>query len=132
MRAYFYDGVPENISAKKKGFLKALEHKGIQTRTRILKKKDHTCVKCNHKFTKDIQKGVDVCLATDILRHALQRSCEICIVVSGDSDYIDAMELAKNNGIKVWVASFRRSLSKDIRADKIILLDDIFEDIKQR
>lgn len=81
-----------------------------------------------------MQKGVDVSLATDIVRHALQKTCDICIVVSGDCDYKDAIELAKDRGVKVWVSAFRDNLAKDMSevADKVIKLDDIFNDIKKQ
>ena len=133
LRPYFYDGVPENIPLKKKNFLEALQHQGVQLRTKILKDKRHTCTRCNHTDIKSVQKGVDVSLATDILRHSWQGSCELCIVVSGDEDYSDAIKCVKDKGIKVWIASFRSSLSNDLAmiADKVIYLDDIFDEIKQ-
>ncbi|MEK6884216.1 MAG: NYN domain-containing protein, partial [Nanoarchaeota archaeon] len=133
LRAYFYDAVPENIPTKKKNFFTALQTKGIQLRTKILKNRKHICSKCKNVDTRTIQKGVDVSLATDILRHAWQNTCNICIVVSGDEDYKDAIECIKDKGIKVWVASFKASLSSELRntADKIIFIDDIFDSIKQ-
>lgn len=90
------------------------------------------CPNCSTTHERQIQKGVDISLATDILRHALQKTCNICIIVSGDEDFKDAIECAKDAGIKIWVASFRNSLSKEIKitADKIIYLDDLFNDIK--
>ncbi len=133
LRGIFYDGVPENIPVGKKRFLEALQHNNIQLRTKILKRRKHHCSNCNHYESKDIQKGVDVSLATDILRHSLQKSCDIVIVVSGDEDYKDAIECAKERGVKVWVAAFKHSLSKELRlsTDKLILLDDIFAEIKK-
>jgi len=131
LRAYFYDGIPESIPKNKKNFFDALQHHGIQLRTKILKTRTYTCPKCGSTELKDVQKGVDVSLATDILRHAWQNTCEVCIVVSGDEDYKDAIECAKDKGIRVIVASFKRSLSAELRnVDKVILLDDIFDDIK--
>lgn len=133
LRAIFYDGVPENIPIKKKNFHGALQHNGIQLRTKILKNRTHTCTKCKNRDLRLVQKGVDVSLATDILRHAWQKSCEVCIVASGDDDYRDAIDCAKEKGLKVWVASFKNSLSSDLRksADKTIFLDDIFNEIKK-
>ena len=132
LRTYFYDGVPEVIPLKKKNFLDILGRSGIQRRTKVLKNRRHICSKCGNKDTRTIQKGVDVSLATDILRHAWQKTCDICIVVSGDEDYKDAIDSAKDRGIKVWVASFKKSLSKELSmsADKVILLDDIFDSVK--
>jgi uncharacterized protein (TIGR00288 family) len=133
LRAYFYDGVEENIPLKKKNFLTAIQSEGIQLKTKILKNRTSECYKCGNVSVKLVQKGVDVSLATDILRHSLQQTCEICIVVSGDEDYKDAVDLAKDKGVKVWISSFKSSLSRELRnsADKVILLEDIFEEIKR-
>ncbi|MBI5347040.1 MAG: NYN domain-containing protein [Candidatus Aenigmarchaeota archaeon] len=134
LRAYFYDGVPENIPLKKKNFLDSLRKSGIQPRTKVLKNRHYFCNKCGDSGLRAIQKGVDVSLATDILRHAWQGTCDICIVVSGDEDYKDAIDVVKDKGIKVWIVSFKSSLSKELSlsADKVILLDDIFHDIKRQ
>jgi len=134
LRAYFYDGIEENITTKKKNFLEALSYKGIQLRTKILKDRTSKCPHCGKEQVRQVQKGVDVSLATDILRHAWQQTCKICIVVSGDEDYKDAIDVAKDKGVKVWVASFKSCLSNDLRksADKIIFLDDIYDKIKQQ
>lgn len=133
LRAYFYDGVTDPVSVKQKNFHEALRRNGIQLRTRILKNRITFCSKCGDKTSRPVQKGVDVSLATDILRHAWQETCEVCIIVSGDQDFKDAIEVAKDKGIKIWVASFKSSLSKEISltADKVILLDELFDDIKQ-
>ena len=131
LRGYFYDGVPEYLQKGKKVFFEALQKQGIQLRTKTLKNRTNTCSNCGYTEQKAVQKGVDVSLATDILRHAWQRTCNICIVVSGDEDYKDAIECVKDKGIKVWVASFKCCLSFEMRkiADKMIFLDDIFNDI---
>jgi len=133
LRAYFYDGIPEKLSIRKKRFLEALQHRGIQLRTKILKNRYTECEFCHKGKNRQIQKGVDVSLATDILRHGLQKSCDICIVVSGDEDFKDAMDLVKDRGLKVWVCSFRNSLSAEVRktADRVVLIDDIFDSVKQ-
>ncbi len=133
LRAIFYDGIPESIPVKKKNFHKSLSNGNIQLRTKILKTRKHICPNCNHQSTKEVQKGVDVALATDILRHAWQKSCDVCIVASGDEDYKDAIECAKERGLKVWVVSFKRSLSSNLKnsADKIIYMEDIFDHIKR-
>jgi uncharacterized protein (TIGR00288 family) len=133
LRAYFYDGVQENIQLNKKNFLDALRKQGIQLRTKILKNRSYICKNCGNQDRQLVQKGVDVSLATDILRHAWQNTCDICIVVSGDEDYKDAIECVKDKGIKVWVVAFKKSLSKELEltADKVILIEEIFDEIKQ-
>jgi len=134
LRAYFYDGIDETQPLKKKNFLAAIQSNGIQLKTKMLKERTSTCEYCGKQSRKKIQKGVDVSLATDILRHALQGSCDICIVVSGDEDYADAIAVAKDKGIKVWVASFRDALSREMRnqADKMIFIEDILAEISRQ
>jgi uncharacterized LabA/DUF88 family protein len=129
LRAYFYDGVQLDIHPKKRFFLESLQKQGIQIRSKTLRTRTIHCKNCNSSTTTSVQKGVDVSLATDILRHAYQHTCDICIVVSGDEDFKDAIEVAKDKGIRVWVASFESALSKEMRmcADKIILLDNFIE-----
>ena len=86
-----------------------------------------TCPYCKKSSLRQIQKGIDVSLATDILRHAFQNTCTLCIVVSGDEDYKDAIEVAKDRGIKVWVCLFKNALSAELgrTADRTILFRDI-------
>lgn len=133
LRAYFYDGVSDSIFVKKKNFLEALQRKGIQLRTKVLKSRSYTCAHCNRENTRLVQKGVDVSLATDILRHAWQETCEICIIISGDEDYKDAIDVAKDKGVKIWIVSFKDRLSKELgnSADRLIFLEDIFHKVKQ-
>lgn len=133
LRAYFYDGVPEKVSKNKKNFMDALRKKGFQLRTKVLKERIVDCEKCGSREVRNIQKGVDVFLATDILRHAWQGTCEVCIVVSGDEDYKDAIDCIKDKGLRVWVVSFRDCLSRELElsADKVILVEDIFDKIGQ-
>lgn len=132
LRAYFYDGVQEELPLRKKKFLTALQRNGIQLRIKVLKSRSYKCAHCGNRNDKQVQKGVDVSLATDILRHAWQKTSDVCIIVSGDEDYKDAIEVAKDKGVKIWVASFSKSLSVEIRnnADRVILLENIFEDVK--
>jgi uncharacterized LabA/DUF88 family protein len=131
LRAIFYDGISEAPSREKKKFLLALSKNGIQIKTKVIRKREMTCPHCKSKIDRFIQKGVDVSLASDIVRHAFQGTCNICIVVSGDEDYKDAIEIAKDKGLKIWVASFRKSLSMDLEksADKVVWIDDIYPEI---
>lgn len=134
LRAYFYSAVPEELLTKKKNFLAALQKSGIQLRIKFLKVRHESCLKCGHIQERLVQKGVDVSLATDILRHAWQKTCDVCIVVSGDEDYKDAIDVAKDKGIKIWIAAFRFSLSRELEhtADKVIFLEEIFTQIKRK
>ena len=126
VRAYFFDCAPEKNQPKyeeKQKFFEVLRQNGITVFERPLRyKEDGT----------PFQKGVDVALATEMLSLCMQDAYDTAIIVSGDSDYAHAVERVKHTGKNVHCASFRASLSADLKkvADKIILLDnhvDTFE-----
>lgn len=133
VRPYFYDGVPPVIPPNKKKFLDSLSLQGFEVKTKIIKDRSYNCGSCHNRIQKMVQKGVDVALATDIIRHTEQLSTNICIVVSGDEDFLDAIKYVKDKGTKVWVCSFESCLSRELRrsADKFFAMEDLFEEVKQ-
>ena len=68
------------------------------------------------KLTQGIQveKGIDIMLATDLLHFAWNGSYDIAILVSGDSDFAYALQAVKNIGKHVEVAYFESGVSKDL------------------
>ena len=77
------------------------------------------------------EKGVDVALAIKFLSLGLKGAFDVGIIVSGDEDYVSAIEEVKGLGIRVEVASFKNSLSTELRksCDSLITIDDFVEDI---
>lgn len=51
------------------------------------------------------QKGVDMRIGLDIASHAAIRSADRIVLVSGDTDCIPAMKLARINGLQIILAS---------------------------
>lgn len=47
------------------------------------------------------EKGVDVHLAVDIVRHAFQKECRRAVILTGDADLVYPLEIAKNLGLSV-------------------------------
>jgi len=80
-----------------------------------------------------IEKGADVRLVTDLLSLGLKGAYDIAVLVSGDSDFIDAIEEIKRVGKRVEVAMFERSISSELRrsADSFVSLDKIAEKIRK-
>lgn len=75
------------------------------------------------------EKGVDVALAVRMIEFTVQKKCDKIIFISGDYDYLPAIQFAKNEMMRVHVVMFHkgyppknRSMSKDISmiADKVI------------
>ena len=52
------------------------------------------------------QKGVDMMIGIDMTALALKRLVSTVVVVSGDSDLVPALKLARTEGLKVYVALF--------------------------
>ncbi|MEA3294383.1 MAG: NYN domain-containing protein [Euryarchaeota archaeon] len=122
IRAYFYEGIdPEDES--KRSFHSALQKQGFHIESRHLLKR-------NGGFQ---EKGIDVMLTTELLTHAFKDNFDVAVIMSGDQDYIVALNEVKREGKKIVLASFKNSFSKDIQeiADEVIFIDDIAEIIKR-
>lgn len=74
-----------------------------------------------------IQKEVDVSLACEMLEHALMNHYDIAIVVSGDEDFVPAMQKVQSAGKRVEVAAFNSAYNIECKrvADVYYTLDDI-------
>lgn len=75
-----------------------------------------------------VERGIDIMLATDLLIYASNNFYDIAILVSGDSDFIYALQAIKNMGKHVEVAYFETAISKDLLeiADNSHLLNQNF------
>ena len=90
----YYNSIPDISDGKEVyynhvKFLEELKKQGIIVKTRKLKK----IVKENIST----EKGVDVLISADMIKKSLiDKDCEVCILISGDSDFIPVMEIIKN------------------------------------
>ena len=66
----------------------------------------------------------DVGLVIDAIR--MSRNLDVVVIVSGDGDYIPAVEYLQNNGVMVEVAAFEETASSKLteKADDFINLSD--------
>jgi uncharacterized LabA/DUF88 family protein len=74
-----------------------------------------------------VEKGIDVQIAIDMLRFAYTNSYDTAILVSGDADYVPAVEAVKEAGKHVELACLRSARSHHLRqvVDQVIPLNDI-------
>lgn len=112
----YYNAVPD-IKENKEiyynylRFLDKLKKDKIIVRTRKLKYIKGLDIK--------IEKGVDVLIASDMVRKTLvDKECEVCVLVSGDSDFIPVMEIIKKAGQEVIVCSPNQGFSNELRQGK--------------
>ena len=115
IRPYAYDGSPWS-DGKGEGFHNHLCRCGFTMR-----------LSGPYNLDEPRQKGVDVNLATDMVLFAYADQYDIAILVSGDSDFVPAVEKVKLMGKKVEVASFENGISASLRlsADRYHNLDDV-------
>lgn len=71
------------------------------------------------------EKQVDVYLATQVVALAYENAYDIAIIVSGDEDYVPAIEIVQQKGKIVVVVSASMLLSDVLRkkADRVLLID---------
>jgi len=102
LRAYFYDALPylgrsatyaerEHYERRKRFFRVLGALPGFQVR-------EGRCVQGEHGM---MQKRVDVLLASDLVRLATKRAIDVAVVLTGDSDFVPAVEIAKDEGVRV-------------------------------
>ncbi len=129
----------ENMYYKHIAYLESLEKKGIKLITRklqklsnkeILKKKQETinnldlCDSCqklveaNFLDLADIkrkEKGVDVGIAVDMINEAIiNERCDVCILISGDADFIPALNILKSKNKEILTAMTPKGYSKEL------------------
>jgi uncharacterized LabA/DUF88 family protein len=72
------------------------------------------------------EKQVDVYLATQVVALAYENAYDIAMIVSGDEDYVPAIEIVQQKGKIVVVVSASSLLSDVLRkkADRVLLIDE--------
>ena len=61
------------------------------------------------------QKEVDVALACEMIAHAFRDNYDIAILVSGDRDFVPAIQHVQASGKRVEVAAFADSVGRELR-----------------
>jgi uncharacterized LabA/DUF88 family protein len=118
-------------------WLKFAPPKGPKLRVQLYKLKhlNVRCQACNTEFAKDVQKGVDVGIATLVLKLASQGQYDRLVLSAGDGDFEDAIDYVKSELHKeIWIAGFNESISADLQsyADKVIFLNDYWKEIQKQ
>lgn len=112
----YYNAIPdivdgEEVYYKHIKFLEKLKKFNIIVKTRKLKK----IKKLNIKF----EKGIDVMIASDMIRKILvEKKCKVCILISGDADFVPAMQIIKDAGYEAISCSPKYGFSNELRQGK--------------
>ena len=79
-----------------------------------------------------VEKGVDIMLATDLLRYAWEDMYDVAILVSGDADFTYAVTTVKSLGKHVEIAAFPSNLAWELANaadDRHFLDNEYFKDL---
>ena len=121
---------PTNDSQSFHTWLKTAPPKGPKFRVQLYKLKTMhmRCPDCGSSFERQMQKGVDVGIATLIIKLAAQNVYDRLILSAGDGDFEDAISYVKSELHKeFWVCGSTSNLSPDLQsyADRVLWLEDM-------
>src|SRR5437762_3656770 len=115
--AYSYVGVSPDAPPLVEGFLKGLELRpGYFVKRELRVRRAGRCPACGKEYEYTTEKRVDTRLVADLLHHAASGAFDAAVLVSGDDDFVPAVEAVNALGKQVWVATWSaEELSKDLR-----------------
>lgn len=68
------------------------------------------------------QKGVDIRIGLDIASLALKRVADHVVLVTGDSDFVPAMKMARKEGMKVYLKTMGHGVRRELKAHADLVL----------
>jgi uncharacterized LabA/DUF88 family protein len=115
--AYYYVGVSPDAPQVVESFLKGLELRPgyfVMREPRV--RRSVRCPSCGADNEYTTEKRVDTRLAADLIRYAANGAYDAAVLVSGDDDFVPAVEAVNALGKQVWVATWSPDeLSNDLR-----------------
>src|SRR6266446_8323635 len=115
--AHYYVGVSADAPPLVEGFLKGLELRpGYFVKRELRVRRSGRCPACTAEYEYTTEKRVDTRLVADIIQYAAIGAFDAAVLVSGDDDFVPAVEAVNSLGKQVWVATWSaEELSKDLR-----------------
>src|SRR5512132_2927249 len=115
--AYYYVGVSPGAPALVEGFLKGLELRpGYFVKREGRVRRTGRCPSCGSEYEYTTEKRVDTRLVADLIHYAANNAYDAAVLISGDDDFVPAVEAVNALGKQVWVATWSaEELSTDLR-----------------
>ena len=138
IRPYYFGSERVPPDKGQRNFQNILRYEGIDVTVRPLKirTRTQTCpYEQNRECTlsTEIEKGVDVALVTKMISFGFKGTYDTAILVSGDADYVEAVQQIRDLGKRVEIVAFPEATSPALRkvADKFVNLHELVEKIKR-
>jgi len=115
--AHYYVGVSADAPPLVEGFLKGLELRpGYFVKRELRVRRSGRCPACGAEYEYTTEKRVDTRLVADLIHYAAISAFDAAVLISGDDDFVPAVEAVNALGKQVWVATWSADdLSKDLR-----------------
>jgi len=115
--AHYYVGVSADAPPLVEGFLKGLELRpGYFVKRELRVRRSGRCPACAAEYEYTTEKRVDTRLVAEMIHYAAIGAFDAAVLVSGDDDFVPAVEAVNALGRQVWVATWSADdLSKDLR-----------------
>ncbi len=136
---YYLNSTPNPPTDQQDAFhtwLKSAPPRGPRFRVKLYKLKDLHCAcpSCGHGFERTVQKGVDVGIATLVVKLASQNQYDRLLLLAGDGDFEDAIDYVKSELHKeIWIAGYPNSVSTDLQSysNEVVWISDFWKDIEK-
>jgi NYN domain len=115
--AYYYVGLSADAPPLVEGFLQGLELRpGYFVRREPRVRRSGRCPACGLDYEYTTEKRVDTRLVAELIQYAANGAFDAAVLVSGDDDFVPAVEAVNALGKRVWVATWSaEELSSDLR-----------------
>ena len=115
--AYYYVGVSPGAPQQVEAFLKGLELRpGYFVKREPRVRRSGRCSTCGGDYEYTTEKRVDTRLVADLIHYAANNAYDAAVLISGDDDFVPAVEAVNALGKQVWVATWSaEELSTDLR-----------------
>ncbi|MEK6234491.1 MAG: NYN domain-containing protein [Planctomycetales bacterium] len=125
---HYFDCVSDAPSAGREAFHQFLRNMlGFQLHFSELKEKRRNCAACGDQHVEHEQKGVDVGIATYMLKLAFSNSYEQALLCSGDGDFAPLVTYLRDSlGKRVTVIGWHNGIAPALRdaAHGVVYLED--------
>src|ERR671935_1135381 len=115
--AYYYVGLSAGAPQQVEAFLKGLELRpGYFVKRDPRVRRTGRCSNCGNDYEYTTEKRVDTRLVADLIHYAANAAYDAAVLISGDDDFVPAVEAVNALGKQVWVATWSaEELSTDLR-----------------